>query len=82
MRGSDYLYGSIFAAAGPITFFVMDRVSPSQVGKGGFAGPMRLMGAVGLTAGFLLAYSRSISTFRSPITSRVLFLPASQHGSY
>jgi len=62
MRGSDYLAGTAFAAAGPVAFLVMDRVSPSQIGKGGFAGPMRLMSAVGLTAGFLLAYSRSIST--------------------
>ena len=63
MRGSDYGYGAGFAAMGPATLYLMERVSPSSVGKGGFAGPMRLMGAVGLTAGFLLAYSRSISTF-------------------
>jgi len=63
MRGSDYGYGAGFAAMGPAALLLMERVSPSSVGKGGFAGPMRLMGAVGLTAGFLLAYSRSISTF-------------------
>jgi len=75
MRGSDYGYGAGFAAMGPATLYLMERVSPSSVGKGGFAGPMRLMGAVGLTAGFLLAYSRSISTL-----SR--FLPANIWKSY
>lgn len=41
---------------------LMERVSPTNVAKGGFASAMRLAGGVGITAGFLLAYSKSIST--------------------
>ena len=37
-----------------------ERIAPSYVGKGGFAPIMRLATVVGLTAGFLQAYSRSI----------------------
>ncbi len=37
-----------------------ERVSPSYVGRGGFAPVMRLTGAVSLAAGFLLFYQRSI----------------------
>lgn len=40
---------------------LMERVSPSYVGKGGFAPIMRLTVAVSATGGFLLFYSRSIS---------------------
>lgn len=39
-----------------------EQVSPSFVGKGGFAPVMRLSGAVGLTGMFIFAYSRSTST--------------------
>jgi hypothetical protein len=39
-----------------------EKVSPSYVGRGGFAPIMRLTGAVGLTGCFLFAYSRSCST--------------------
>jgi len=40
-----------------------DRISPSEVSKGGFASAMRLSGALALTAGFLLMYSRSQNRF-------------------
>ena len=40
-----------------------ERISPSEVGKGGFASIMRLSGFVSLTAGFLLLYSRSQNRF-------------------
>lgn len=48
------------AAAGPALLLFWERVSPSYVGRGGFAPVMRLTGAVGATAGFLLFYQRSI----------------------
>lgn len=40
-----------------------ERISPSEVGRGGFAQIMRLSGAISVTAGFLLFYSRSINRF-------------------
>jgi len=41
----------------------MERISPSEVSKPGFASVMRLSGALSLTAGFLYFYSRSINRF-------------------
>ena len=38
-----------------------EKISPSMVGKGGFAPIMRLSGAVGLTGAFVFVYSRSCS---------------------
>ena len=40
---------------------VWEKLAPSFVGKGGFAPIMRLTGAIGAGAGFLMFYSRSIS---------------------
>ena len=40
-----------------------ERISPSEVSKPGFASIMRLSGALSLSAGFLLLYSRSINRF-------------------
>jgi len=40
-----------------------EQVSPSHVGKGGFAPIMRLAGVIGVGAGFMLFYQRSISMF-------------------
>ncbi|KAE8454546.1 hypothetical protein EG329_000169 [Mollisiaceae sp. DMI_Dod_QoI] len=62
-RTSDYVAGAAFATAGPGAMLLMERISPSLVGKGGFAPIMRLTGFVGLTAGFLLTYQRSILRF-------------------
>ena len=42
---------------------LMERVSPSEVGKGGFASIMRLAGGIGVVSGFLLLYSRSQNRF-------------------
>ena len=36
-----------------------EKMSPSLVGKGGFAPIMRLTGAIGVTGCFIFAYSRS-----------------------
>ena len=41
----------------------MERISPSDVGRGGFASVMRLTGGLGLLSGFYLLYSRSINRF-------------------
>ncbi|KAL9013977.1 MAG: hypothetical protein Q9173_001360 [Seirophora scorigena] len=62
-RRSDYAVGAVTAAAGPAAMLLWERVSPSYVGKGGFAPIMRLTVAVGLTGGFLQYYSRSIFRF-------------------
>lgn len=51
------------AAAGPGLMLTWEKIAPSYVGKGGFAPIMRLAGFVGLTAGFLTMYQRSIRTF-------------------
>lgn len=40
-----------------------ERISPSEVTKPGFASIMRLSGALGVTAGFLLMFSRSQNRF-------------------
>jgi len=39
-----------------------EKMSPSFVGKGGFAPIMRLTGAIGVTGCFIFAYSRSCGT--------------------
>jgi hypothetical protein len=44
---------------------LMEKISPSLVGKGGFAPIMRLSGAIGLGAGFVMFYQRSICAFLS-----------------
>jgi hypothetical protein len=62
-RGSDYLAGAAFGACGPALMLWWERISPSEVGKGGFASIMRLSGFVSLSAGFLLMYSRSQNRF-------------------
>lgn len=40
-----------------------EKISPSEVGKGGFASIMRLSGALSVSAGFLYFYSRSVNRF-------------------
>jgi len=40
-----------------------ERISPSEVGRGGFASIMRLSGTLGVISGFYLLYSRSINRF-------------------
>jgi hypothetical protein len=44
----------------------MERLAPSQVGKGGFAQAMRLAGVIGLGGGFLYFYQRSARTCPFP----------------
>ncbi|KFZ13561.1 hypothetical protein V501_03641 [Pseudogymnoascus sp. VKM F-4519 (FW-2642)] len=62
-RPSDYATGAVVAAAGPGLMLTWEKIAPSYVGKGGFAPIMRLAGFVGLTAGFLTMYQRSILRF-------------------
>lgn len=60
-RSSDYAIAGGMAAASPISFWLMERVSPSHVGKGGFAPVMRLATAIGLVGGLHILYQRSCS---------------------
>ena len=62
-RSSDYLAGGAMAASGPAALFWLERISPSEVTKPGFASVMRLTGALSLTAGFILMYARSQNRF-------------------
>jgi hypothetical protein len=59
-RTSDYVHGAVAAAGGPTLLYVMERMHPSGVGKGGFPQAMRLAGVLGLGGGFLYFYQRSI----------------------
>lgn len=61
-RPSDYVYGTVAAAAGPGLLYAMEKVAPSGAGKGGFAQTMRLTGVMGLCGGFIFFYQRSIRT--------------------
>ena len=58
-RPSDYAMAGGMASVSPIAFWVMERVSPSHVGRGGFAPVMRLATAVGLIGGLHVLYQRS-----------------------
>lgn len=59
-RPSDYAVGAGTAALGPGLMLLWERIAPSGVGKGGFAPIMRLSGVIGLGAGFMMFYQRSI----------------------
>ncbi|KAI0391911.1 NADH-ubiquinone oxidoreductase 21 kDa subunit [Xylariaceae sp. FL0594] len=62
-RTSDYVHGITAAAAGPGLLYAMERLSPSHVGKGGFAQAMRLTGVIGAIGGFIYFYNRSCLRF-------------------
>ncbi|KAJ0422529.1 NADH-ubiquinone oxidoreductase complex I, 21 kDa subunit-domain-containing protein [Aspergillus carlsbadensis] len=62
-RPSDYAVASGLGAASPLAFWVMERVSPSHVGRGGFAPVMRLATAVGIIGGLHILYQRSCNRF-------------------
>ena len=61
-RTSDYVAGAVMAAAGPGLLLLWEKISPSYVGRGGFAPIMRLTGGLGIGAGFFLFYQRSTCT--------------------
>ncbi|QKX54934.1 uncharacterized protein TRUGW13939_02024 [Talaromyces rugulosus] len=62
-RPSDYAVAGGMAAASPISFWLMDRLSPSHVGRAGFAPVLRLATAIGLLGGFHIFYQRSSNRF-------------------
>lgn len=66
MRPADYGVAAVTAAAGPAGFMLMERMSPSQASQAALRSSMRLMGAIGLTAGFLRAYNKSSRTSTPP----------------
>ncbi|MCJ1462550.1 hypothetical protein MMC07_001152 [Pseudocyphellaria aurata] len=62
-RRSDYVAGTLSTMAGPALMLLWERISPSMVGKGGFARIMRLETAISVTFGFFVFYERSILRF-------------------
>ncbi|KAI1455498.1 NADH-ubiquinone oxidoreductase 21 kDa subunit [Annulohypoxylon moriforme] len=62
-RPSDYVHGTVAAAAGPGLLLAMEKFAPSQVGRGGFVRALRLSGAIGVIGGFLYFYQRSCLRF-------------------
>lgn len=60
-------------ALGPSALLLMERVSPSYVGRGGFASIMRLNIAIAGVAAFIIPYQRSLCTlFILPIATEIL----------
>ncbi|KAI1391864.1 NADH-ubiquinone oxidoreductase 21 kDa subunit [Hypoxylon trugodes] len=62
-RPSDYIHGTVAAAAGPGLLWLMERFAPSHAGRGGFARAMRLTGVLGVCGGFIYFYQRSCLRF-------------------
>ncbi|KAK8194840.1 NADH-ubiquinone oxidoreductase complex I, 21 kDa subunit-domain-containing protein [Phyllosticta capitalensis] len=69
-RPSDYAVGAAHVAAGPALLLLMERVSPSYVGRRGFAPIMRATCFISLAAGFLKLYSRSTLRFHGVTENR------------
>ena len=62
-RPSDYTAAALFASFPPAAMLLMERISPSEVGRGGFRQIMRLTTGLGILSGFYLFYSRSQNRF-------------------
>ncbi|KAH7139258.1 C-terminal of NADH-ubiquinone oxidoreductase 21 kDa subunit-domain-containing protein [Dendryphion nanum] len=62
-RPEDWAYGAGVGAISPGLMLYWEKISPSFVGKGGFASVMRLSCGVGLTGAFLFAFARSSHRF-------------------
>ncbi|KAF7712940.1 NADH-ubiquinone oxidoreductase [Penicillium ucsense] len=62
-RREDYAVAGATGAISPIAFWVMERVSPSHVGRGGFPPVMRLATAIGFIGGLHVLYQRSCNRF-------------------
>ncbi|KAK1063170.1 hypothetical protein LTR33_012347 [Friedmanniomyces endolithicus] len=62
-RPADYTASALLASFPPLAMLLMERISPSEVGRGGFAPIMRLSTSIGFVSGFLLLYSRSQNRF-------------------
>ena len=61
-RPSDWGYGAALGALSPGLMLYWEKVSPSFVGKGGFAPVLRLSFGIGAVGTFLFAYSNSCRT--------------------
>lgn len=72
-RPSDWAYGAALGSLSPGLMLYWEKVSPSMVGKGGFAPVLRLTGAVGVAGCFMFAYTRSCSTLDTDLGSRIYF---------
>jgi len=62
-RLSDYYTAAYTAAAGPALYLLMDKLSPTNASKAALAGNLRLVGALGITAGFFRLYTCSSLRF-------------------
>ncbi|KXL47415.1 hypothetical protein M433DRAFT_77042 [Acidomyces richmondensis BFW] len=64
-RPSDYVAGAVCSAFIPGGMILLERFSPTDIGRGqsGFPSIMRLSTTLGLLSGFYLFYSRSINRF-------------------
>jgi len=62
-RPSDYYHAIATAASGPALLTLMERMAPSGSTKRAFGTSMRLITAMGITAGFLRMYTRSSLRF-------------------
>jgi hypothetical protein len=70
-RPSDWAYGAAVGAMSPGLMLYWEKVSPSFVGKGGFAPIMRLSGAIGVTGAFVFTYARSCGMTPNPAAPTV-----------
>lgn len=61
-RKEDWALGAAFSTLGPGLMLSWEKFAPSYSGRGAFAPIMRLSGAIGLGAGFLLVYQQSSGT--------------------
>ena len=62
-RPSDWALGAAVGGLSPALMLYWEKVSPSFVGKGGFAPVMRLSGAIGVSGALMFAYTRSNARF-------------------
>ncbi|KAF2748207.1 hypothetical protein M011DRAFT_422462 [Sporormia fimetaria CBS 119925] len=62
-RPMDWAQGLAVGAISPGLMLYWEKVSPSFVGKGGFAPVMRLSVAIGLSGAFMFTYARSSHRF-------------------
>jgi hypothetical protein len=62
MRTSDVYWGLGVAAAGPALMHTFEKMSPTYASRAAINSTMRVSVAIGLTAGFLKAYTDSSST--------------------
>jgi hypothetical protein len=76
MRRSDLVAGAGMTLIAPVGMTLMERVSPSYAGRGGFTSVLRTSWFLGLCGGAFLAYQRSLSLSTYVLTH---MLPTSNH---